>query len=226
MMIERYDRETGRVEEYKKVFLVEDVTIKKEIFYKVEHEYYERIFDGELFEPFENPDKNIEKDYALYRKRFSLLSPKEVKSIREKYNLTVREFAAILGFSYANLSAIENGNIQASYIDNGLRLAADPYAFLQLVEGKKEITQEKLTVSKYDALINLLHDYVVHSYKEHEDIAKQIREAAVENVNLLKRLTNVSQLDFPSNKTNQQSEVEQKWTVLDQLQSKAVNLIF
>ncbi|MBO1308074.1 hypothetical protein JZO70_18000 [Enterococcus sp. 669A] len=141
-IIERYSSETGVKEQYKKLRMKEIVEVKQEQF-EVEHEYYQRLSDGELFEPFENPDKNLEKDYALYRQKHSLLSPEEVKQIRMNYQLSVRDFSKLLGISYSNLSTVENGSIQANYIDSLLRLAEEPLAFLHLVQQRSDLLSEK-----------------------------------------------------------------------------------
>lgn len=204
--IKRFSHQTGKTEEYVKVEILESVEIKKENF-EVLHEYYKRVSDGELFEPFENPDKNLEKDYDLYRKKFAMLSPNEVKEIRNKYELSIRDFSSILGISYSNLSSIENGSIQAPYIDNLLRLSSDPYAFLKLVENKQTRISEKVA----DDLIPLLHKLVVDAYPQHKQIAEQIKKESTEIVNQLKRLINVIEYQ-PSDQLKQESEDKSSWT--------------
>ncbi|HIX69987.1 MAG TPA: helix-turn-helix domain-containing protein [Candidatus Enterococcus stercoravium] len=210
-IIKRYSNETRKIEEYKIILIKETVEIKKEKF-EVLHEYYKRLSDDELFEPFDNPDKNIEKDYELYRKKFALLSPDEIKNIRKKYNLSVRDFSLILGISYGNLSSIENGSLQSGYIDTILRLANDPYAFLNLIERKKAILPERIN----DNLIILLRKLVVDVYPEHRKIAEQIQKENIEITNQLKRLTNVIEYQG-KNKVIEESEANIQWNQLTRI---------
>lgn len=140
--IERFSNETNRIESYTLVKIREKFEIKHESF-EAKHTYYQRESDGELFEPFENPDFNLNKDYDLFRTKHQLLSPKAVKKIRKKYHLSLRDFSKLLGISYGNLSAIENGSIQADYIDNLLRLVDHPKAFLKLISEKPGVIAKK-----------------------------------------------------------------------------------
>lgn len=126
--IEKLSRETGKLEKYELIELTEEVKIKKEIF-EITHKYYKRLSDDELFEPFEDPDYNLNIDYNTYRNKHNLLYSEDIKEIRNMYKLNIRDFSSILGISYTNLSSIENGSLQPKYIDNLMRLAKDPYAF-------------------------------------------------------------------------------------------------
>ena len=63
--IEKLSRETGKLEKYELIELTEEVKIKKEIF-EITHKYYKRLSDDELFEPFEDPDYNLNIDYNLH----------------------------------------------------------------------------------------------------------------------------------------------------------------
>ncbi len=135
-VITRFSYETGQEEKYKKIKIEEEVFVKKERF-KLTNVYYKRLSDGELFEPFDDPDYNIRNSYNLYRKKHNLLSPQEIVEIRNKYELSIREFANILGISYSNLSLIENGGLQAKYIDNLLRFSRDVPSFKQFIKDRK-----------------------------------------------------------------------------------------
>lgn len=134
--VARFSTDTGKTEDYELVSIFEQVRVKKEAF-EADHLYYKRISDGELFEPFDDPDYNLRIDYDLYRERHSLLSSEEVHAVRQKYQLSIREFAALLGVSYANLSAIENGGLQSKYLDTLLRLASNTAAFQELLPARK-----------------------------------------------------------------------------------------
>lgn len=136
-IITRFSFDTGQEERYQKIVIEEEVSVKKDKF-RLCNIYYKRLSDGELFEPFDDPDYNLRRAYDLYRERYQLLSPDEIKAIRNRYELSVRDFAKILGLSYSNLSLIENGGLQSNYIDSSLRLSRNVGAFKQLVEDKKQ----------------------------------------------------------------------------------------
>lgn len=55
--------------------------------------------------------------------------------------MTIRDYGAVLGISYSNLSSIENGSIQSKYIDSLIRLSEDPRwrSAQKLVESRKMI---------------------------------------------------------------------------------------
>ncbi|WP_430394852.1 helix-turn-helix domain-containing protein [Enterococcus faecalis] len=202
-IIEKFSYETNQNERYEVIFLEEDVTIKNDTF-KVKHEYYKRISDDELFEPFSNPDQNLEKDYNIYRERHNLLSAKKVKEIREKYELTIRDFSVLLGISYSNLSSIENGSIQANYIDSLIRLADDPYAFYKCIvkiKGKK-VLKEKA----YNRLEKLLEDLILNSYSEHQQIAQKVYGCQLDLRNNIIRIANVMEFE-----TENRIKGELKW---------------
>ena len=100
-VITRFSYETGQEEKYKKIKIEEEVFVKKERF-KLTNVYYKRLSDGELFEPFDDPDYNIRNSYNLYRKKHNLLSPQEIVEIRNKKDISIRE--------YANIQVISNSN--------------------------------------------------------------------------------------------------------------------
>jgi DNA-binding transcriptional regulator YiaG len=212
-IIKRLSNETGKVEEYRFISIKETVKIKGDTF-KVLHEYYERLSDGELFEPFDDPDKNLNKDYDFYRKKYTLLSPKEVKRIRLKYGLNIRDFSEILGISYSNLSSIENGSLQTTYIDNLLRLVDDPYAFLKLVNEKKNAIPTRIT----DKLIPTLNELVVFSYDKHEKIARELKKINLDIRNNLIRLTNSIEFELEKG--------DQEWKQSSSTKSKTVSKKF
>lgn len=213
-MIKRQSNETGKVEQYELIKIKEHVKVKNDYF-DVLHEYYKRLSDGELFEPFDDPDKNLNKDYDLYRKKYSLLTAEEVKGIRKKYELNIRDFSEILGISYSNLSSIENGSLQAGYIDNLLRLADDPYALLQLINGKKNVLSTKIV----DRIVPILNKLIIHSYEEHQAIAIEIKKYNLDIRNNIVRLTNTIELDLKSqiNTEEEKGETEEwksvNWTL-------------
>ena len=192
-IIEKFSYETGKMEKYELVEVMVDVKVKQDEF-QSSHQYHKRLSDGEFFEPFDNPDKNLEADYDIYRKKHNLLTSEQVKNIRAKYGLTIREFSSLLNISYSNLSSIENGSIQAGYIDNLIRLSDDPYALRKLFLEKKPNFSEK-TMSTFT---KRLEELVLVSYEEHKDIANEVKKYHLDIRNNFVRIVNV--IDYESRK--------------------------
>jgi putative zinc finger/helix-turn-helix YgiT family protein len=59
--------------------------------------------------------------YAAYRAKRNMLTPTEIKAIREEYGLSREAFAAVLGMSPASLYRYEGGALQDETHDNLLR---------------------------------------------------------------------------------------------------------
>lgn len=59
-----------------------------------------KIFDEE------RDSRNLEKAYNLYREQHKLLSPDEIRVIREKYGLSQRALSRLLGWGGDNYSSI------------------------------------------------------------------------------------------------------------------------
>lgn len=210
-VIKKYSMDAGKEESYEVIHKEEDVVVKGDTL-TVKHEYYKRISDDELFEPFDNPDKNLEIDYSMYKEKHNLLSSNMIKAIRNKYNLNIRDFSSILGISYSNLSAIENGTIQSKYIDSLIRLAEDAYAFKNLIKYRKADIPKPVFLELMDTL-NIL---ITTSYSEHESVAKQYLTYQSEIKNNLIRVSNI--LEYATK--NKHRERDSKWN-----QSNSVSLI-
>lgn len=54
---------------------------------------------------------NLERAYDAYRKRHGILSPKEVRALRESYGLSLREFSKFLGFGEQTAYRYEHGDL-------------------------------------------------------------------------------------------------------------------
>lgn len=193
--IERYSNETEKIERYEYMEVLEIVKVKNQSF-EVLHEYYKRLSDGELFEPFDNPDKNLEKDYEIYRKKNNLLNPNQIRAIREKYKLSVRDFSNILGISYGNLSSIENGSIQPKYIDSLIRLASDPQALEKLLIARKN----DVTEGTYETLIARINDAFITTFQEYSDFTKKTKSVNLASMQELIKMTKRINYNLDRNK--------------------------
>lgn len=79
----------------------------------------EEIFDRDI------EIENDKKLFDEYKKIKGLLTSKEIKNIRKKYDLNQKEFAKILGLGEVSINRFENGSIQTEFIDSIIRLAAN-----------------------------------------------------------------------------------------------------
>jgi putative zinc finger/helix-turn-helix YgiT family protein len=70
--------------------------------------------------------------FDVYKKKHSLLTSKEIISIREKYGLSQATFSKVLGFGIKTITRYENGAIQDNTHDNLLRLASVESNFFAL----------------------------------------------------------------------------------------------
>lgn len=80
--------------------------------------------------------------YAEYRKRTDLLTPEKIKGIREKYNLSQKSFALLLGMSEATVNRYEKGALQDQAHDAAIRACEDTSFFRQLFERKGHLLSQ------------------------------------------------------------------------------------
>jgi len=90
--------------------------------------------------PVDDPDYNLQLDFQIYREKYGVLMPAEVKKIREDYQLSLRQYALILGISYSTLSEIENGLIlQSDEQESLFQLSRNRVAFKNLIVAKEAV---------------------------------------------------------------------------------------
>jgi putative zinc finger/helix-turn-helix YgiT family protein len=72
--------------------------------------------------------------YAEYRRRHNLLTPDQIRGIRDKYDLSQEAFAILLGTSPATLARYEGGSVQEKAYDQLLRACYNPVVVAELLE--------------------------------------------------------------------------------------------
>lgn len=96
---------------------------------KLELPTYTYFFCPNCKEDLESAVDNIELDKEItefMRQIDELLTPKQIKSIRERYGFNQKDFAAILGLGEKTFTRYENGKVkQNRATDNLLRLIKD-----------------------------------------------------------------------------------------------------
>lgn len=173
-----YCSECEQLSDFTEVKLHEKSTIK-DVVIENEHVYYQCSNCGELFEPFDDPDYNTRMDFDQYRSKLGLLSPEEIKQIRENYNLTLRQFSELLGISYSTLSEIENGSLQSKHLDATLRLAQTSNAIRKLYFEKRN--KLKANYDNFEKIIN--KDRSQYNYPFYK-IAKNITNVMFYSLNV------------------------------------------
>ena len=111
-----------------------------------------KIFDEE------RDSQNLEKAYSQYRERHNLLSPDEIRTIREKYGLSQRALSRLLGWGEITIHRYENGAIQDKAHDNTLRLIEDPQGMLKLFEPSRDKLPSYITARLERRIPSLLQE--------------------------------------------------------------------
>lgn len=97
---------------------------------------------------------NLEIAYSNYRKKHGLLSPIEIKEIREKYHLSQRALSKLLGWGEITLHRYESGAIQDEVHNTVLSLISQSENMFKVFEKNKS----NLTVSEIDKLEKKLNE--------------------------------------------------------------------
>lgn len=70
--------------------------------------------------------RNLEKAYEKYRDKHNLLSPDEIRKIRERYGLSQRALSRLLGWGEITIHRYESGAVQDNVHNSTLHLIEDP----------------------------------------------------------------------------------------------------
>ena len=113
-----------------------------------------------------------------YREKMHLLTSKEIIEIREKYNVSQKDFSEILNWGRATITRYENHQVQDRGNDNVLRkIDSDPKWFLEMLKESKGRIPEK-AYDKYHHKANeqfrkkrnqYLIDSIKSLYADYED---------------------------------------------------------
>ncbi|WP_062355049.1 type II TA system antitoxin MqsA family protein [Bacillus kwashiorkori] len=161
MAFEHFCPECLETRGFESIFIEEDYPVKNEVI-TIDSHYYKCNECGELILDPENEDENYVNAYNEYRKRKNLLFPEEIIEIREKYDISQRQMAKILGWSHATLSRYETGALQSQSHNNELVLLQDPVNMLKIIERNKD----NLTKQGYDRIKSKVKTMIVdHSSK-------------------------------------------------------------
>ena len=119
----------------------------------------ESVYDSKL------DSNNLSRLYDLYREKHNLLSPTEIISIRESYNLSQRTMSRLLGWGDVTLHRYENGAIQEKSYDNWLRLLKQPENMILMLEHYRDKVSEKTAQQLERRIKNLINNNTLPQLK-------------------------------------------------------------
>lgn len=102
-----YNEELNTTAEYLEVWQYEIMKVKDVADLLVRNHYWQDE-QGELWLDFDDPNENFRHAFDAYRKRKGFMLPTDLRTLRKKLQLSLREFSERLGISYAKVSQIEN----------------------------------------------------------------------------------------------------------------------
>ena len=102
------------------------------------------------------PHDPIEQVYEKYRRRKGLLTPRKIKQIRERYALSQKSFASLLGMSEATINRYEGGGLQDVVHDNLLREYTVPGNMASLLERQGHLLDASLLSRAEQAVSKVL----------------------------------------------------------------------
>ena len=166
--------------EEEKTSIIKGENIKyKEMYYKCD-----KYTDNNTFMSGDLWNTNLINSIDEYRKRKDLLTSKEIKKIREKYNLTQSEMAYILNLGEITITRYETKQIQDASVDNMIReLNDNPLFALKLLEKNKAKFKRYENIEKN--IKDIIDKNVISFLNEQELIAKyaEYNNESIENGN-------------------------------------------
>lgn len=147
----------------------EQMSFRKETFVVLYH-YYEDM--GQQFTTDELDEINLKQVYNQYREKYNLPFTEEIKSIRDKYQLSASKMAEVLGFGANVYRQYEAGEVPSQSNARLIQLADDPNEFRKLVllSGVLEEKEQEKVLKRVEQLIEkqnkqtsdeLIADYVL-----------------------------------------------------------------
>lgn len=156
------------MEKFKKTELCE----YKNIQFEVELEYYYDDIIDEYYVDIELGNENLRKIRNEYRTINKLLLDNEIKDIRNKYKLSQRDFAIVLGFGEVTITRYESKSVQDKAQDKIIRESKNPEKFLEYLRKNKKKFIQLNGQSKYEDL----YQYAVSLYKDVNNMINQFDE--------------------------------------------------
>lgn len=130
----------------------EQMSFRKDTFSVLYH-YYEDM--GQQFTTDELDEVNLKQVYNQYREKYNLPFAEEIRTIREKYQLSASKMAEVLGFGANIYRQYEAGEVPNQSNARLIQLADDPGEFRKLVllSGSLEDKEQEKVLKRVDQLI-------------------------------------------------------------------------
>lgn len=133
-------------------------------------------------------DRNIEIEndqrlYDIYKKQNNLLTNFEIKKIRQKYGLTQKEYALVIGVGEITVHRFEKGAIQTEAVDSIMKLSNDPdNMYFLLLQNRKNIGESlySLLLKRIKELQTLKRHALVDINKFDLDVLEFEEESAID----------------------------------------------
>jgi putative zinc finger/helix-turn-helix YgiT family protein len=106
----------------------------------------------------------LERAYAIYRSRHDLVSADEVRALREKYAVSQRNLALLLGWSEATINRYEKGAAADRAHSVVLRLLRDAGAMRDLVEREGHVLPASVRDSLWRRIVRLIEEDTVERW--------------------------------------------------------------
>ena len=128
--------------------------------------------------------ENDIKLFDIYKKEKGLMTSCEIKELREKYNLTQKEFARVLGLGEVSINRFENGSIQTASVNSTLSLAKHPNVFKELLIKNAHVLSEEAYVKCYEKIEELLtmEKHKIASFEIHNIDALEFKASSVKKI--------------------------------------------
>jgi len=108
---------------------------------------------------------NLGAAYDAYRVRHHLLSPRDISETRQKYGLSQRALAKLLGWGEITIHRYESGAIQDSAHETVLRLIREPANMKQVLEENRTALSSEIATRLEEKLDAMLADREVGEFE-------------------------------------------------------------
>jgi putative zinc finger/helix-turn-helix YgiT family protein len=115
----------------------EEIPVKVNAYYCTEGDHY--------FYDLQDEEDKYQTAYREFRQRKGMLQPDDIRHLREKYGLSQRAFAKLLGCSPITIQRYETGALQDDVHNNLLLILKDYHSFKHFFESKKSSLSEKIS---------------------------------------------------------------------------------
>lgn len=106
-------------------------------------------------------DENLKRIYNKYREIKNIITPSEIKDLREKYNISQRELTAILDFGKMTINRYENGALPSKSQSDYLRLISkDNNEFFNKV--KEAYSTNRISEKTFIKIKNIINNQSIH----------------------------------------------------------------